>query len=234
MGKRREVRVKAVGKPTRGMFRGELMPNEWLSSVSLRLSGGLSSRNADPESDGLHVRGAVKARRRLVNAPTRKLVAVNVMPSARIKVYDVMDVDTGKTGVISVNHRLIMHGDCIPITPGKPDEGIWLEKRRKGKVSMAEILKSDHRRRSSYSTTWYPGESILLSSVRVAPRVTTSALFVPATRSGSYDKFGLTEFVIRTTVDTVSSPRQDGAFAPQLQPDGSSLSESLSAPLRGQ
>ena len=43
-----------------------------------------------------------------------------------------------------VNHRLIMHGDCIPITPGKPDEGIWLEKRRKGKVSMAEILKSDH------------------------------------------------------------------------------------------
>ena len=37
-----------------------------------------------------------------------------------------------------------MHGDCIPITPGKPDEGIWLEKRRKGKMSMAEILKSDH------------------------------------------------------------------------------------------
>ena len=144
MGKRREVRVKAVGKPTRGMFKGELMPNEWLSSVSPRLSGGLSSRSADPESDGLHVRGAVKARRRLVNAPTRKLVAVNVMPSARIKLYDVMDVDTGKTGVISVNHRLIMHGDCIPITPGKPDEGIWLEKRRKGKVSMAEILKSDH------------------------------------------------------------------------------------------
>ena len=33
MGKRREVRVKAVGKPTRGMFKGELMPNEWLSSV---------------------------------------------------------------------------------------------------------------------------------------------------------------------------------------------------------
>ena len=54
------------------------------------------------------------------------------MPSARIKLYDVMDVDTGKTGVISVNHRLIMHGDCIPITPGKPDEGIWLENRRKG------------------------------------------------------------------------------------------------------
>ena len=199
MGKRREVRVKAVGTPTRGMFRGELMPNEWLSSVSPRLSGGLSSRSADPESDGLHVRGAVKARRRLVNAPTRKLVAVNVMPSARIKVYDVMDVDNGKTGVISVNHRLIMHGDCIPITPGKPDEGIWLEKRRKGKVSMAEILKSDHRRRSSYSTTWYPGESILLSSVRVEPRVTTSALFVPATRSGSYD--------------TVSSPHQVSGIA---------------------
>lgn len=190
MGKRREIRVQAVGKPTKGMFKGELMPNEWLSSVdeiaekwarrsflqpaaakglivslegfiedelrdgnrldfdlvsfSPRLSGGLSSRNADPESDGLHVRGAVKARRRLVNAPTRKLVAVNVMPSTRIKLYDVTDADTGKTDVISVNHRLVMHGDCIPITPGKPDEGIWLEKRRKGKVSTAEILKSDH------------------------------------------------------------------------------------------
>ena len=33
MGKRREVRVKAVGKPTGGLFKGELMPNEWLSSV---------------------------------------------------------------------------------------------------------------------------------------------------------------------------------------------------------
>ena len=33
MEKRREVRVKAVGTPTRGMFRGELMPNEWLSYV---------------------------------------------------------------------------------------------------------------------------------------------------------------------------------------------------------
>ena len=34
MGKRREVRVKVVGKPTRGKFRGELMPNEWLSSFT--------------------------------------------------------------------------------------------------------------------------------------------------------------------------------------------------------
>ena len=63
MGKRREVRVKAVGKPTRGMFKGELMPNEWLSSVSPRLSGGLSSRNADPESDGLHVRESLRGSR---------------------------------------------------------------------------------------------------------------------------------------------------------------------------
>ena len=35
MGKRREIRVKAVGKPTRGMFKGELMPNEWLSPVDV-------------------------------------------------------------------------------------------------------------------------------------------------------------------------------------------------------
>ena len=35
MGKRREVRVKAVEKPTRGKFKGELMPNERLSFVHL-------------------------------------------------------------------------------------------------------------------------------------------------------------------------------------------------------
>ena len=36
MGKRREIRVKAVGKPTRGMFKGELMPNEWLRQWMFR------------------------------------------------------------------------------------------------------------------------------------------------------------------------------------------------------
>ena len=68
----------------------------------------------------------------------------SVAVARNLRRSDQLKVDTGKTGVISVNHRLIMHGDCIPITPGKPDEGIWLEKRRKGKMSMAEILKSDH------------------------------------------------------------------------------------------
>lgn len=189
MGEKRKIRVRAVGKPTQGMFKGEVVPNEWLSSVDAiaekwaqrsflqpaaakglivslegfiadelawgtrldfdlvsfypRLSGGLSSRNADPESDGLRVRGAVKARRLLVNAPSKKLAAVNELPSVRIRLYDVIDTETGKADVISVGHRLLMHGDTIPINPEKPDEGIWLEKRRKGKVATAEIVKSD-------------------------------------------------------------------------------------------
>ena len=46
-----------------------------LVSFYPRLSGGLSSRDADPESDGLFVRGAVKARRALVNGLKLRLVA---------------------------------------------------------------------------------------------------------------------------------------------------------------
>ena len=44
-----------------------------LASFYPRLSGALSSRDSDPESDGLYVRGAVKARRALVNGLKRSL-----------------------------------------------------------------------------------------------------------------------------------------------------------------
>ena len=43
-----------------------------LVSFYPRLSGALSSRDSDPESDGLYVRGAVKARRALVNGLKRR------------------------------------------------------------------------------------------------------------------------------------------------------------------
>ena len=48
-----------------------------LVSFYPRLSGGLSSRDADPETDGLFVRGAVKARRALINGLKKKLRAEN-------------------------------------------------------------------------------------------------------------------------------------------------------------
>ena len=107
-----------------------------------RLSGGLSSRNADPVADGLSVRGSVKARRALVNAPKKKLEAVNELPSVRVRLFSVTDQVTGEVDVISPGHQLVVYGDNIPIDTDKPDEGIWLEKRRKGKVATATVRKS--------------------------------------------------------------------------------------------
>ena len=53
-----------------------------------------------------------------------------------------IDAETGKADVISGGHRLVVHGDNIPIDISKSDEGVWLEKRRKGKVATAEVLRS--------------------------------------------------------------------------------------------
>ena len=46
-----------------------------LVSFYPRLSGALSSRDIDPEQDGLFVRGAVKATRTLMNAPAARACA---------------------------------------------------------------------------------------------------------------------------------------------------------------
>jgi hypothetical protein len=122
-----------------------------LVSFYPRLSGGLSSRDADPESDGLFVRGAVKARRALVNGLKRQLVAENACKTTRVRIYSVFDREIGRGGIVTPGHTLTITGSDIPIDPARDDEGVWLEKRlhktaRKRsyvKVARGRVVKSD-------------------------------------------------------------------------------------------
>lgn len=122
-----------------------------LVSFYPRLSGGLTSRDADPEADGLFVRGAVKARRALVNGLKRRLVAENAQATSRLRIYSVFDRETGRYGTVTPGHALTISGNDIIIDPARDDEGVWLEKRRHDssrchsyiKVSCGRILKSD-------------------------------------------------------------------------------------------
>ncbi len=122
-----------------------------LVSFYPRLSGGLSSRDADPESDGLFVRGAVKARRALVNGLKRRLVAENACKTNRVRIYSVFDREIGRTGIVTPGHTLSIAGSDIPIDPARDDEGVWLEKRLHKtarnrsyvKVARGRVVKSD-------------------------------------------------------------------------------------------
>lgn len=122
-----------------------------LVSFYPRLSGGLTSRDADPEADGLFVRGAVKARRALVNGLKQRLVAENAQATSRLRIYSVFDRETGRYGTVTPGHALTISGNDIIIDPARDDEGVWLEKRRHDssrchsyiKVSRGRILKSD-------------------------------------------------------------------------------------------
>ena len=122
-----------------------------LVSFYPRLSGGLSSRDADPEADGLFVRGAVKARRQLVNGLKRRLVAENANKTSRVRIYSVFDNDIGRSGVVATGHRITITGSDIPIVPSRNDEGVWLEKRLHKsarqrsyvKVTRGRVTKSD-------------------------------------------------------------------------------------------
>ena len=118
-----------------------------LASFYPRLSGALSSRDADPASDGLFVRGAVKAKRPLVNGLNRRVVAENRLSSTRTHLYVVVDETAHRENRISQGHLVSLQGGPFPIVEGREDEGVWLE-RRKGKagdrVARARIVKSDH------------------------------------------------------------------------------------------
>ena len=122
-----------------------------LVSFYPRLSGGLTSRDADPEADGLFVRGAVKARRALVNGLKRRLVAENSQTTSRARIYSVYDGETRRYGTVTPGHTLSISGNDIVIDPARDDEGVWLEKRLHDssrhhsyvKVARGRILKSD-------------------------------------------------------------------------------------------
>ena len=118
-----------------------------LVSFYPRLSGALSSRDSDPESDGLFVRGAVKARRTLVNGLKNRLEAENGLAVSRPRISNILDRAINKFDVIASGHVLSAVGTEIKIDLSRDDEGIWLEKEaRKGSVTIARarILDTSH------------------------------------------------------------------------------------------
>ena len=118
-----------------------------LVSFYPRLSGALSSRDSDPESDGLYVRGAVKARRALVNGLKRSLEAENGLAMARPRIFNVFDKDAKKFDAVAAGHVLSAVGQEFKIDLSRDDEGVWLEKEtRKGAIQIARgrVLTSTH------------------------------------------------------------------------------------------
>ena len=119
--------------------------NLGLASFYPRLSGTLSKRDADPSSEGLFVRGAVKARLKLMMGLRRKLVPVNSLSSVRVSASGVVDLETDVSDIITVGHEHMVVGRGIPIVAGRDDEGVWLEKRKKHgleRVATARVLMS--------------------------------------------------------------------------------------------
>ena len=100
-----------------------------LVSFYPRLSAALPNRDSSPDAEGLYVRGAVKARRPLVNGPKDKLEAVNGMSSIHSHIFNVFDKTSQRFDVLAAGHVLDISGCEIPVDTSKEDEGVWLEKR---------------------------------------------------------------------------------------------------------
>ena len=119
-----------------------------LVSFVPRLSGALSTRDADPESDGLYVQGTVTGRAKLRQAIRDKVEAVNVLAKKFIRIHNLFDETTRKFDEITAGHTLSIIGQDIAIDTARPDEGFWLEKRsghwnRKPRpVQKAELLET--------------------------------------------------------------------------------------------
>lgn len=119
-----------------------------LASFVPRLSGALSTRDADPETDGLYVQGTVNARAKLRHALKDKVEASNVLAKKFIRLYNVLDTDTHRFDEIEAGHTLSVTGHDIAIDKDSPDEGFWIEKRsgrwnRKPRlVQKAEVIES--------------------------------------------------------------------------------------------
>jgi len=100
-----------------------------LVSFYPRLSGALPSRDSSPDAEGLYVRGAVKARRPLMNGLKNKLEAVNDLTTVQSHIYNVFDKTVNRFDVLATGHVLSVAGYDIPVDTAKEDEGVWLEKR---------------------------------------------------------------------------------------------------------
>ena len=75
-----------------------------LVSFYPRLSGALSSRDSSPGAEGLYVRGAVKARRPLMNGLKDKLEAVNGLTTVQAHIYNVFDKTAKRFDVLATGH----------------------------------------------------------------------------------------------------------------------------------
>lgn len=117
-----------------------------LVSFYPRLSGALPSRDSDPATEGLYVRGAVKARRALRDGLKEKIDAVNSYSSIQPRLFNVYDKDAERFDRISEGHKLSATGRDIQIDPEDPEEGVWIERRTKRgyePIMKAKILHSD-------------------------------------------------------------------------------------------
>ena len=109
-----------------------------------RLSGTLPKRDSNPASEGLYVRGAVKARRSLMMGTKRSTVAVNVSSPIRTTIWGIdADIPSGKLYPLAAGEEIAIRGDSIPVVAGREDEGVWLEARRRGKVARARVTASE-------------------------------------------------------------------------------------------
>ena len=118
-----------------------------LVSFYPRLSGALSNRDSSPAAEGLFVRGAVKARRPLMNGLKDKLEAVNNLSTIHSRIFNVLDKTRKRFDVLAAGDILSVSGFDIPVDDQKEDEGVWLERRtHKGYVQVAKgrILSSSH------------------------------------------------------------------------------------------
>ena len=119
-----------------------------LASFYPKLSGALSARDEDPETDGLYVQGAVTARMPLRHALKNKVEAVNPSSAKSLRIFNCLDVENKTFDEIEIGHVVSVVGHDISIDPRSAEEGYYLEKRsgrRFGKPKMiqkAEILES--------------------------------------------------------------------------------------------
>ena len=94
-----------------------------LVSFYPRLSGALSSRDSSPGAEGLYVRGAVKARRPLMNGLKDKLEAVNDLTTVQAHIYNVFDKTAKRFDVLATGHVLSVAGYDISVDAAKEDKG---------------------------------------------------------------------------------------------------------------
>ena len=117
-----------------------------LVSFYPRLSGGLPSRDSDPAAEGLFVRGAVKARRALLNGLRDKIDVVNSESSIQPRIFSVYDMEAERFDQIAAGHRISAAGRDLPIDPADPEEGVWIERRTKRgyeRIMKAKLLHPD-------------------------------------------------------------------------------------------